>query len=620
MNLTKISRNHVIVVFALLFLIVTKLFSRQLYFVIQPNYFLFIHTILETFSIIVSAAIAFQCIVTYQYTKSQRRLFLGVIFLIVAWIDLMHTLTYQGMPFMGLAHNGARATYFWLIARITEAVGLVLYMVNWIPGKKISYLILSLFYLTTSAVVLIWGASLPALLNANSGVMPLKIAIEYVICFFDVIAILMLATNSAIIETEESKYLMNAVFLILFSEIIFTFYKNVYGVDNFLGHIYKALGYIYLLKSILINHIKQPFLREKLSQDRFDKVFQFAPVGLAIIDKSNYAFLAANRYLQNYVDIPLDVIIGKSPLELGFPEEEWLRFLHHFQEANAREQAPTSAQNIEITLGAKEGSDSVALISLEIIEFKAQECFLISVTDITELKKLQNEMIRLDCLNMVGQMAAGIGHEVRNPMTTVRGYLQLLQSKLNNERFNPTIGLMIDELDRANSIISEFLTLARNKKAEFLSSNLNDVVNRVYPLIEADTFTQNKQIRFIAGEIPSIHLNPKEITQLVLNLCRNGLEAMEEGKCLTIRTYLNKLKVILSIEDQGHGIPGELIQKLGDPFFSTKENGTGLGLAICQRIADSHNANIKVESSPSGTTFTVSFPIPTPVLEESGAV
>lgn len=234
----------------------------------------------------------------------------------------------------------------------------------------------------------------------------------------------------------------------------------------------------------------------------------------------------------------------------------------------------------------------------------------IIIRDITELKKTQAEMARLDRLNLVGQIAAGIGHEIRNPMTTVRGYLQLLGEKPAYAEQKPTFDLMISELDRANFIITEFLSLAKTSKSELQIQNLNNVLKGMYPLIEAEAYTQNKQIQFIPGQIPNLLLNEKEIIQLVFNICRNGFEAIEDRGCVTIQTYTEDNNVVLTVEDDGCGIPKEYLQKIGTPFFTTKGNGTGLGLSICYKIAHKHNAIIDIHSSPTGTTFILRFAIP----------
>lgn len=227
--------------------------------------------------------------------------------------------------------------------------------------------------------------------------------------------------------------------------------------------------------------------------------------------------------------------------------------------------------------------------------------------DITERKQLENEIARLDRLDLIGEMAAGIGHEIRNPMTTVRGFLQLLSNKEECFKYKGYYSLMIEELDRANSIITEFLSLAKNKTVNLKKQNLNDIIEAISPLVQADAMVSDKFIILELGKIPNLFLDEKEIRQLSLNMFRNGLEAMPAGGTLTIRTYMEGNKVVLSVHDKGNGIRPEALEKLGTPFFTTKEHGTGLGLAVCYSIATRHNATISVETSPAGTTFLVRF-------------
>lgn len=325
----------------------------------------------------------------------------------------------------------------------------------------------------------------------------------------------------------------------------------------------------------------------------------------SILESMTDCFFAIDGNWQfTYINHPGEIAFGKSRDELlgrnitevfGVNETA----LQHYHEVMS-EKRPVTYENICQTSGNK---------WFEISLYPSESGLICFFRDITSQKIAANEIARLDSLNLVGQLAAGIGHEIRNPMTTVRGYLQLLGAKPDYVAQKSTFELMISELDRANSIITEFLSLARTKQTELKSQNLNDILNNLYPLLEADAFTQNKQILFIPGEISDLKLNGKEISQLILNLIRNGLEAMEERGCLTIKSYVEDDKVVLAIEDEGCGIPSEDLNKLGTPFFTTKDNGTGLGLATCYRIAESHNAKIHIDSSPRGTTFFVFFPI-----------
>lgn len=233
--------------------------------------------------------------------------------------------------------------------------------------------------------------------------------------------------------------------------------------------------------------------------------------------------------------------------------------------------------------------------------------YLTIARDISVRRKMEQEMSRLERLNLVGEMAASIGHEVRNPMTTVRGFLQMLGRRSENSPNAEYFTLMIEELDRANGIISEFLSLAKNKPVDRKMCSLNAIVKTLHPLIKADAILTNKEVYINLGDISELYLDEKEIRQLILNLVRNGLEAMSPQTKLVIRTYREGDEVVLAVTDEGPGIVPEILEKLGTPFLTTKEKGTGLGLAVCYSIADRHNATIVPDTSPKGTTFYVRF-------------
>ena len=228
--------------------------------------------------------------------------------------------------------------------------------------------------------------------------------------------------------------------------------------------------------------------------------------------------------------------------------------------------------------------------------------------DITELQRLKDEVDRMERLSLVGQMAASITHEIRNPMAVIRGFIQLL-----NERSDPDqqsyFRIVLDELDRANGIINDFLSLAQNRIVQKEPGNLNELLNDVIPLIWADMNMRGQVFESkLCEQMDELELNGKEIKQLILNLARNGMEAMNDKGVLRIETLNLQDTVQLRVIDSGVGIPKEKQERLFDPFFTTKTNGTGLGLALCLSIVERHNGKIHVESEPGqGTTIIVSF-------------
>jgi PAS domain S-box-containing protein len=250
--------------------------------------------------------------------------------------------------------------------------------------------------------------------------------------------------------------------------------------------------------------------------------------------------------------------------------------------------------NFEVRFHKKTGEVLTVLLSGVTIIFNGEKCTLGISSDITKLKRYQLEIARLDRLNLVGEMSASISHEIRNPMTTVRGFLQLLRGKDRYAQDIEYMDLMIEELDRTNSIITEFLSLAKNKAVELKRQSLNEKINDLFPLLQADALKQDKNIKLELGDIPYINFDKNEIRQLILNLVRNGFEAMLPGGFLTIKTFKDDDRFTLAVQDQGTGLAPDVLEKIGTPFFTTKENGTGLGLAICYSIAHRHNAKIDI--------------------------
>lgn len=230
--------------------------------------------------------------------------------------------------------------------------------------------------------------------------------------------------------------------------------------------------------------------------------------------------------------------------------------------------------------------------------------------DITIKKETQRNMARLEELNVVSKMASSISHEVRNPMTTVRGMAQLLSRKPGCEPYQDLFALIVEELDRANTIISDFLSVAKVKADKKEPASLNSIIRSLHPLIAADGLKNGMTVKLaLAEDIPLLPLNGSQIRQLLLNLARNAFEAMSKGGTLTIQTYRDNQFAVLAVADNGPGIDISIRDKLGTAFITTKQGGTGLGVTVCYSIAEQHNATINIATGPEGTTFYIRFPV-----------
>lgn len=340
----------------------------------------------------------------------------------------------------------------------------------------------------------------------------------------------------------------------------------------------------------------------RLSQEHFRKIFQSSPCLMAIQSVKDRRYIDVNASWINYTGYNYDEIKDQTSDGLFVVHSEQRKLVNRSSEGEG------IVRNSKIRYVTKSGEIREGLLSSEIIEIQEEKCMLSVITDITERVHLEKEVARLDRLNLIGEMAAGIAHEIRNPMTTVRGFLQMARDHRENLSLQ-YINLMVEELDRANSIITEFLNLARNKTNDKTMQCLNSIIKALFPLIQAEALLSDKYVLLDLEECPELYLDEKEIRQLILNLALNGLEAMSSGGKLTIKTHTEDRAVVLEIHDQGNGIKPEFLEKIGTPFFTTKDMGTGLGLAMCYSVANRHNAVIDFKTSDQGTVFLIYFNI-----------
>ncbi|SER75649.1 two-component system sensor histidine kinase NtrB [Salipaludibacillus aurantiacus] len=230
--------------------------------------------------------------------------------------------------------------------------------------------------------------------------------------------------------------------------------------------------------------------------------------------------------------------------------------------------------------------------------------------EISEHKRMLKQKDRIDKLKLVGDIAVGFAHEIRNPLTTVKGFLQVFQMREEFKGHLDSIELMLSELDYTDEIIKDFLTLADNKRNEINRYNLNDCIQKIKPVIMAQSAVDEKKLIIeMASVLPDTLIDEIEIRQLILNLAANALESMESNKSLTIKTEVENDQVVLSVKDEGPGISDSIIEELGRPFLSTKPGHQGMGLSVCYSIARRNNAEIDFETGDDGTVFFVKFPV-----------
>jgi two-component system sensor histidine kinase HydH len=246
----------------------------------------------------------------------------------------------------------------------------------------------------------------------------------------------------------------------------------------------------------------------------------------------------------------------------------------------------------------------------------------VALANIEEFRRLEDAH-RLAAL---GAMAAGLAHEIRNPLAGIKGAAQYLRAEHLEEEAQDMLDVVIHEVDRLNVVVSQFLEYARPFDLDRAPDHLNAVASHILQVLRAQGIPQNIEIvEDLAPELPAIAVDRNRIAQVVLNLCQNALQAMPDGGTLTVRTRKRAARqggevLELAVGDTGAGIAAEALEQLFVPFFTTKASGTGLGLAISQRIVQAHGGDIEVQNRPGrGATFVVSLPAPESASETLAA-
>lgn len=217
-------------------------------------------------------------------------------------------------------------------------------------------------------------------------------------------------------------------------------------------------------------------------------------------------------------------------------------------------------------------------------------------------------------LAVAGRIAAGIAHEIRNPLTTVRGYLQFLKNDLPDRIISLIDRLLIPELDRANNIITDFLSTAKPADIKMEKIKLNQFIRKdVGMLLQSEALLNNVNVYFdLDDQLDRCKINgdKNQLLQVFLNLFRNSVEAkVKKTMNVTISSKRSNNMVQIQFCDDGPGIPPTVIDHIFDPFFSTKETGTGLGLSLSRKIIELHKGTMKVQSGDKGTCFFIELPI-----------
>jgi PAS domain S-box-containing protein len=269
-------------------------------------------------------------------------------------------------------------------------------------------------------------------------------------------------------------------------------------------------------------------------------------------------------------------------------------------------------ENYETVVRHKDGTLIPIWLSARLLYEKGREIGVIGhFRDLRERKKMEEELLRHDRLVMLGKMAAHISHEIKNPLMIIGGFARQVLHSLDSEtdKNRGKLDIIVGEVERLENFLAEVGTLTKFAEPKKAPGDLNGLIQEICRLLEPSLRERNITLELdLAPDLPAAAFDAAHIRQVLLNVMKNGMEAMETGGTLTVTTGGRPEGVYAQIADTGPGIPPEVMDKLFQPFFSTKPKGSGLGLAISKRIMEAHEGKIRVESQPGrGATVSLFF-------------
>jgi two-component system, sporulation sensor kinase E len=340
------------------------------------------------------------------------------------------------------------------------------------------------------------------------------------------------------------------------------------------------------------------------SRQQYRSLFEYSLDIVSMLDL-NGTITNLNPQFEKITGFRRDEYIGKNLADL-IPESYRPKVL----EKVASVVENCSPQMFELQLMHKNGKPLIfQSTTLPIIVNEKIAGIICNSRDVTELRETEERLRRTDKLSVVGELSASVAHEIRNPLTSLKGLVQLLQ--MEDEKHQLYYQIMIDELNRINHIVSELLLLAKPQQIKYTEADLQMILHDVISLLKTEASLHNIQIEFEVKDHPvMIECEPNQLKQLFINIVKNAIEASSGGDSvfITLESFDNNASI--RVKDEGIGISKELLERIGEPFYSSKEKGTGLGMTVSFKIVQSHNGTIKFNSEPEkGTEVIVQLPI-----------
>ncbi len=619
------------------------------FYVLSVNNYLLFHSFAELFSIVIAFGIFTLAWNSRSFATNNYLLFLGIAYLFVAFVDTLHVLSYKGMGVIHGYNDNNLPPQLWVIARYTEAVSLAIAPVFFRKRPNVGVVFLG-FGLTVTLLLLsvFYWRVFPDCFIDGVGLTRFKVVSEYVICLILVLALVMLLQHRGDLEGYVLRMLILSVGFTICTEISFTFYIHLYGISNVVGHFFKILSFYFIYLAIIQTGLRNPYsllfrdlkrseVSLSISEERYRNLFNKSPAKMLLVDHDTKRVVDANPMACAFYGYTLDEmktlkitdIIAEAPVDELPSESRIYDMLHRLANGELRNvRIKSSPINIDdrMTLFMIVADITRNVQAEQEIRRKQQELQMLNQTlEVrvrTEIvKRMQGEqmLIQQSKLAAMGEMLSMIAHQWRQPLssiTTISGDMQiaLLLDTFSKDELYESLKKINYQAQYLSKTIDDFrLFFSPRKTRENVC--ITDIINQALAIVKNSLDYNAIKVGIDCSLATSINTYANEVTQVLLNVLKNAQDVLvtrqihDPGITLTCRD--DNGFAVLDVEDNAGGVAEEIIGRIFDPYFTTKDEstGTGLGLYMSKMIIEQHcRGELSVRNTQRGACFTIRLP------------
>ena len=596
-------------------------------FIVSRYNYLFFHTIAELISIIVAWSVFLLVWNAKRYIQNDALIFLGISYLFIGGIDLVHTISYKGMGILGAGHGANTATQLWIAARYIESISLCIFPFLFYKNIRFHYIFLVYFLVSVLSFFSIFSWNVfPTCFVEDAGLTFFKKFSEYVICMILITAFFFLRQHRSKLETDVYYLMVISIFLTILEELAFTFYVSVYDLSNLAGHYLKILSFFCIYKAIIETGVKKPnellFRNLVQSEKEYRSTLNNLQIGV-VVHAPDTSIIFSNPMASKIIGLTFEQMTGKKS-----DDNAWC-FLYENETRMKIEDYPINKvfltkkpiNNYIVGIYRPDKENITWVVANAIPIFTDQneiEKGIVNFADITDLKNAEN---------IKSEFLSNMSHEIRTPINAIHLFSKILKDQNLghlNKKQDEYVDNIIDSTNRLLFLINDILDISRVSSGKLeitpVIFSLNRLVERLRKTIvllsnKTDVSTQIQ----VSSDVPDTMLGDElRIEQILKNLISNAIKFTDKGIIEVVIETHSSDEILFKVNDTGTGIPAyqqkDIFEKFfqADSSYAKKYAGSGLGLAISKELVELMDGKIWFESEVGkGSTFYVTLKLNT---------